>query len=448
MRNRIQRLFGSARAFLISYFVFLIAISTVLLSLTASWNGQGSIGLLDAIFTATSAACVTGLMTISTADFTLFGQIVIMATIQFGGLGIILFSTIFVIQPAIKMSLRNRSLIREYYVDQVDFNPGRIVRSIVVLTAGVQAVGALVLYYGFSRAGVERPIFASLFHAVSAFCNAGFSLFRESLEAHVHDALVTVPIMVLTVLGGIGFVVLDDLMRREGRVAGRRLTLHSRLVVGVTASLISLGALLFFVFEYGGAFSEFTPLERASAALFQSVTTRTAGFNTVPQELLSYPARTLSLALMFIGGAPGSIAGGIKVTTFALVLFAAVFGTNRQGEIEISDRRIPAELIAKAHGLFFKALGLLFLAVLALTLSERDMIAEGFAFSDVVFESVSAFATVGLSTGITSELSAAGRVVIIFTMFAGRIGLIALAMPRSLLAKPLVHYPTGEVIVG
>lgn len=476
-------MFTSARALLFGYFGILIAVSSVLLALPAAWQDSGSVSALNAVFTATSAACVTGLITVNTANFTVFGQLVILFTIQFGGLGIILFSTIFVIQPAVRMSLRNRSLIREYYVDQVDFDPGRIVRAIVAVTFTLEAIGAVVLYIGFARLGVEEPGFHAIFHAVSAFANAGFSRFADSLEGFVYNESITVPVMVLTVLGGLGFVVLDDLMRKgrnrfamirrtlrarlssgettsrlihpsarsgpeRSRGATHRLTLHTRIVLSVTAVLLVGAALAYFALERGAAYGDMTTLEAMSASIFQSVTPRTAGFNTVPQGALGYPARTFTLALMFVGGAPGSIAGGIKVTTFALVFLAAVFGTNPQGEVEVGKRRIPAELVAKAHGLLFKAFGLLFLALLALTITERTLLSGDFGYADIVFEAFSAFGTVGLSTGVTSELSSGGRVVIIVTMFAGRLGLIALAMPRAVTARKLVRYPTGEIMIG
>ncbi len=448
MQNRLRRLFGSARALLYGYFLVLIAVSTVLLALPYAWPQPGGIAVLDALFTATSAAAVTGLITVNTADFALFGQLVILATIQLGGLGIIFFSTVFLIQPALKMSLRSRSLIREYYVDQVDFDAGRIARSILLVVVAVQAAGALALVAGFATVGAERPVLNAAFHSVSAFNNAGFSLFADSLERFVAEPAITVPVMLLVVLGGIGFVVLVDLLRKTAGGRRHRLALHTNVVLSVSVVLIMVAAAAFFVFERHGAYAGLSDGEAGMASLFQAINPRTAGFNTVSQDMLGYPARTVTKLLMFIGGAPGSIAGGIKVTTFALVLFAALFGTNRDGDLEFAERRIPAELLAKAHALLFKALLLLFMAVVALTISERSLLASGFEYSDVLFEAVSAFGTVGLSTGVTPNLSEAGRIIIILTMFAGRVGLIALAMPRGILAKPRVGYPTGEIIVG
>lgn len=448
MYDRLSRLFESAKALLIGYFLVLIAVSSVLLALPVAWSGDGGIGVLNAVFTATSAACVTGLITMNTAYFSVFGQIVIMITIQFGGLGIILFSTVFVIQPVARISMRNRSLIREYYIDQVDFNPARIVRAILVVTFVLQAIGALALYAGFVTLEVEHPGFNAVFHAISAFCNAGFSLFADSLEGFTHAERITVPVMALTVLGGIGFVVLDDLYRKARVGRGHRLTLHSKVVLVTTAALIVTGTVGYLLLEYHGAYAGMETGQALSASLFQSVTPRTAGFNTVGQELLGAPARTLTLGLMFTGGAPGSIAGGIKVTTFVIVLLAALFGTNKDGELVLARRRLPAELVAKAHGLFFKAIALLFVAIIALTITERHLPATTFDYSDLLFEAFSAFGTVGLSTGLTPELSAAGRVVVILTMFAGRVGLIALAMPRGMAARGPVRYPTGEIMVG
>ena len=446
--ERLRRFIGSGRAFLFSYFIAVITIGSVLLSLPAAWPGPGGIRIIDAVFTATSAVCVTGLITVNTAEFTRFGQTVIMLIIQAGGLGIIAFSTIYLVIPVSRMSLRSSTIIQEYYVDQVDFDPKRIVRSIVRFTVAVQAAGVILLGVAFSHAGIEAPLFTAVFHTISAFCNAGFSTFPDSLERFVFNHAVTLPIMALIIVGGIGFVVLQDLT--SGRVRGRRRSLHTKVVLATTAALIVLGTVLFFAFERGdGVFAGMSSGRAAMAALFQSVTPRTAGFNTVDQGALSPASLLLTIVFMFTGGAPGSVAGGIKVTTVLVVLAAAVVIADENGDIRLGQRRIPASLVGKAHGLLIKALLIVLVSSLLLTITERALLHEGTALVVLLFEAFSAFGTVGLSMGITDSLSDAGKLVIIFTMFAGRVGLISLAMPRTRRrGERLIGYPTGEILIG
>ncbi|TVR29725.1 MAG: Trk family potassium uptake protein [Spirochaetaceae bacterium] len=445
----LQRLYSSGSALMLTYFVFIIAVGSVLLALPQATPQSGGMRYIDALFTATSAACVTGLITVNTAALSRFGQTVIMTLIQAGGLGIIAFSTIYLVIPVSRISLRSSSIIQQYYIDQVDFNPRRIVRSILVFTFTVQAIGAVMLYGSFSRSEVDAPLFAALFHAVSAFCNAGFSTFADSLERFVFDHDVTLTIVLLIVVGGIGFVVLQDVLAKL-RDRRRRLALHTRVVLLATAGFIFIGTVLFLALERGsGVFAEMTSVQAGMAALFQSVTPRTAGFNTVAQNELSPSAILLTTTLMFSGGAPGSVAGGIKVTTVLIILAAAILGTDENGDLQLGRRRIPARVVSKAHGLLVKALLIVVISSMLIAISEHSLIREGTALKTLLFEVVSAFGTVGLSLGITHLLSDAGKVVIICTMFAGRVGLISLAMPRQRArGERLIGYPTGEVLIG
>jgi trk system potassium uptake protein TrkH len=448
-----KELLGSGRFLLFFYFAVVILVGTVLLSLPAAWPGPGRIAVLDAVFTAVSAACVTGLITVNTAQFSLFGKLVILAVIEAGGLGIIAFSTLYLWRPGARISLRNRKLIRDFSLDAVEFEPRRILRGILLWTFGVQLVGSVALYVGFSRTGVETPFLSSVFHAVSAFCNAGFSLFPDSLERFGDAPAITGTIMVLIVFGGVGFVVLEDVRKR---VLGRRLrlTLHSRVVLAGTAVFILLGTLGYLwllpadaappqaaAASAGGA--------RLSAAVFQSVTTRTAGFSTIPQGEMPLPAQFLTLMLMLIGGAPGSTAGGLKVTTVVLVLTAALTGTDRQGELQLGRRRVAPDIVRNAFAFSVKGTLLLGIAIFALLLAQRVTPGGQWAFTDVVFEAFSAFGTVGLSTGLTPDLTVAGKVVVIVTMIAGRLGLISLVMPVDRAEKRhAIDYPRGRVLLG
>lgn len=454
-----NRFLQSGRFLLFSYFGVVILVGTVLLSLPVAWPGPGRVAVLDALFTSVSAACVTGLITVNTANFSLFGKLVILAVIEAGGLGIIAFSTLYLWRPGARISLRNRQLIRDFSLETVEFKPRRILRGILLWTFGVQIVGAVFLYAGFSRAGLETPFLTSVFHAVSAFCNAGFSLFPDSLERFGGAPVVTGSVGVLIIFGGVGFVVLEDVRKR---VLGRRmrLTLHSRVVLAATAVFILLGTLgyLWLLPGDAGAASSVAPDAsgaaagaggRLSAALFQSVTTRTAGFNTIPQGDMPLPAQFLTLMLMLIGGAPGSTAGGLKVTTVVLVLSAALTGTDRQGELQLGRRRVAPNTVRNAFAFAVKGTLLLGVAIFALLLAQKVTPGGQWAFTDVVFEAFSAFGTVGLSTGLTPDLTAAGKVVIIATMIAGRLGLISLVMPANRREKQhAIEYPRGRVLLG
>ncbi|MFW5728041.1 MAG: TrkH family potassium uptake protein, partial [Spirochaetota bacterium] len=367
MVSSFRRLLRSGQALLFGYFFVVIAVASVLLRLPYAWPEPGGIAYLDALFTAVSAACVTGLITVNTADFTLFGQIVILATIQAGGLGIIAITTLYLARPGARMSLKSRKLIREYYVEAVEFDPRGILRSVLLVTFAIEAVGAVVLVLLFRSLDVPGATFAGIFHAVSAFCNAGFSLFRDSLEGFSGAVGVNLTVMLLIVVGGLGFVVVHDVYdwftkRRH------RLSLHSGVVLSTAVVLVVLGALFYLLFgfhEEGASWGT-----RVLQALFQSVTTRTAGFNTLPQNTLSQPAYLQTLGLMFVGGAPGSTAGGIKVSVFALVVIAALGGTNRDGETRIGRRRVPMEVLANAYGFVVKALLIVLAATAALMITE------------------------------------------------------------------------------
>ena len=441
-----RKFFPTSTFVLFSYFIVAILVGSVVLSFDVMWGGERPLRYLDALFTAASAVCVTGLITVDTALYTVAGQIVIAALIQAGGLGIIVFTTLYLTATRGRMSFADRRLVRDYYVQSVEYEPRRIVRTVVGVTVAVEIVGAAVLYAGFSRSGTESPLFAAVFHSISAFCNAGFSLFSDNLEGFANVRLVTVPVLALIVIGGVEFVVLQDVAKRFFK---RRhvLSAHAKVVLTTTGGLIIVGALLILATEAGtGTLDDGG---RVWNAVFQSVTPRTAGFNTVPQDELRLGTKLVTMALMFIGGAPGSIAGGVKVTP-VLLLFAVVFlGADQHGEVRIFRRRMPEKLVAKAQLFILKAALILTASVFALSLTESLAAEEPKAFLDIAFEALSAFATVGLSTGITSSLTDLGKTVVILTMFAGRVGLISLALPKpGRFRESGVDYPTGEVLLG
>ncbi|MFW6312381.1 MAG: potassium transporter TrkG [Spirochaetota bacterium] len=438
----------SSKLLLYGYFALLMLVGAVVLWIVPSWAGEGRLGFLDALFTSVSAVAVTGLITVNTASFTLAGQTIILVLIQLGGLGIIAFSTFHLTMARRRISLQRRAVIREYFIESLEHEPRRILRNIVLSTAAIELLLATALLPGFLESGTARPYFTAVFHAVSAFCNAGFSTFADSLEGFTGNAAITVPIMVGLVAGGLGFVVYQDLARR---VIRRRyvLSLHTKLVLVTSGALIVLGLVFYLIVESRGALAGLEGGERLLAALFQSVTPRTAGFNTIPQSQLSAPGTALTLVLMFVGGGPGSIAGGVKVTTVFVIVWAALGRTDDSGDARVFRRKVSSPLVSRATLFVVRALMILVTSLFALGVTEVVIAGHDFGFRELAFETFSAFGTVGLSMGITGDLSAAGKLVIIVTMFVGRVGLISLAVPsKARHWRRLIDYPQGEVLIG
>ena len=343
-----------------------------------------------------------------------------------------------------RMSFRTRHFVQAYTLPVVEHDPFRMSFYIVTFTVAVELAGVLVLYPYF-RGRVDDPLFTSLFHAVSAFCNAGFSTFRTNFEEHRTSAHLLLTISALIVCGGLGFIVFVDMVKRA---AGWKsaLTFHSRIVILSTAVLIAVGAVLFYVFEAPNTMAGLGVGQRVVNALFQSITPRTAGFNALRQGDLAQPSQVLTMLLMLIGGSPGSAAGGIKTSTAFLVLLQLVARRDRHGEIAVFDRKLSSSSLSDALLFAVRALCLLFAGLFLLLVFESR---SGMSVIALAFESVSAFATVGLSMGVTPGLSSAGKLVIIATMFIGRVGLISLASrdtrPR---VTRVVDYPQGEVLIG
>ncbi|MBN2553987.1 MAG: hypothetical protein JXB06_14515 [Spirochaetales bacterium] len=443
-----KRVLQSEKLFLFSYFLAVISLGTLLLFIPFSWGGAGRLAFIDALFTATSAVCVTGLITVDTPTYSTIGQVVILLLIQAGGLGIITFSTIYLARPRGRISLIRHRVIRGYYLESSGLDTKAIIRRIVAVTFGFELIGALILYPGFGDTVPQNRLFVSLFHAVSAFCNAGFSLFSNNLESYTTNAVVSLTVMALIVFGGLGFVVLRD-AAATGMVKQKRMSLHSKIVFLMTGILLVFAAGFYLAFEAGRSMAALGPGEKIVAALFQAATPRTAGFNTIPQGNLSTPSKTFTMLLMFIGGGSGSIAGGIKVNTFFIVLLMLFQGPDSRGEVTVFKRKIAGDRVFHATMFMLKALLLLFGSFLALTITELWAAGHRVDAFSLIFETFSAFGTVGLSLGATPDLTAAGKLVLVVTMFMGRIGLLALAIPRS---RPypvhVLDYPQGEVLIG
>jgi trk system potassium uptake protein TrkH len=432
-------------------FVILIAVSTALLKLPAATPPDRPIGWIDALFTATSAVCVTGLVVRDTATgFTPFGQTVIGASIQLGGLGIMIFGSTLALLFGARLSFRENltlsSALSEYPAHRI----ARFVGFIVLTTLTIVLIGAVanfVMWPGGSEMPLARRAGMAAFHSVSAFCNAGFDLTGESLVPMRSGPLPYLGAMPLIILGGLGFLVLDDLRgwasaTRAPGMRRPRLTTHTRLVLITTATLLVAGAAVIFVAQLK---TPGTGLgQRLLDAAFMSTTARTAGFNTVPMDELQPGSRFMIMILMTIGGSPGSTAGGVKTVVIA-VLAIGVYSTIRgRDEVELFGRSLPDALVKKAAAVAFAFLSLIAVVTLTLDLTER------IPFEPLFFEVISAASTTGLSLGVTDQISPAGRCVLAATMFAGRVGLLALLASLIVGGGPAGAYrfPRDSVSLG
>lgn len=423
------------------YFVIIMLGSLFLMLPAATTNGQG-LGAVDAVFTATSATCVTGLIVVNTKEaFTIFGSTVIMFLIQIGGLGIMSMSTLFAFVVGKKISLKERLIIQEDLNQYQISGMVRLVQYLLGFTFAIEGTAAAILFLRFSQDYTFwRSIYLSIFHAVSAFNNAGFDLFGSSLEGFTGDITVNFVIMALIILGGIGFGVM---MEAYNRIKFKKTTLQTKIVIVMTLVLLIFGFITFFILEYNNTLAGLPLLDKTLGAMFLSVTPRTAGFNTVPTGALKQSSLFLIIVLMFIGASPGSTGGGIKTTTFGVILVTMKNMITGKEDMEIYNRRFEKQIIYKAFTITMLAAALVILVTTLL------LIIEDFPFIDALFETVSAFGTVGLSTGITGQLSDISKVLITVTMFAGRVGPLTLAVAiGEKQRKGTYHYPTEKVMVG
>ncbi len=409
----------------------------------------------EALFTAASAVCVTGLVVLDTGrDFTLQGQLIILTLIQLGGLGILTFSSWLLLAMGRRLSVHGSEAMFSAFTAQRRLDLRRLIGRVVVFTVVVEAVGCLFLWVRFQW--VLPPIeafYQAFFHAISAFCNAGFSLNSDSLMAYKSDLTVNAVIMGLIILGGLGFIVQAELFERARKKNAKpRLTLHTRLVLVVTLFLWLFGAVCFYVMERSNVLREVSPGTRVLASLFQSATCRTAGFNSVDTAQLAAPTLLFMLFLMFVGASPGSTGGGIKTTTFGILMMLVVGRLRGRRNVELMGRQVPSAQVSKALGVLVIG-GVSFAAVL-FGLQITESIHFGLPwmrshFLDYAFETVSALGTVGLSTGMTPLLSVPGRVIVVLAMFVGRLGPLTVAY--SLIgerAGARYEYPEENVMVG
>lgn len=404
---------------------------------------------INALFTSTSATCVTGLVVRDTGiDFTRFGQVVIMLLIQVGGLGFMTMATLFAMVFKRKISLKDRLLLQEAMNQNTMEGIVRLIRKVLTYSLLIELCAALVysVRWAFDMP-IGRAVYFGIFHAVSMFNNAGFDLFGEyrSLTLFVDDPVVNLVTMFLIVSGGIGFVVISDLTGFRNNRQKWKLSLHSKVVLSMTAALIVIGTLVIFVFEFTNS-KTLAPLGwggKIWGSLFQSVTPRTAGANTLDIGALRQATQFFMIILMFIGASPGSTGGGIKTTTFTILVGAVLAMIRGREELVLFRYRLAQERIHKAITVTMFALFLIIVVTMILSATEDA------SFLSILFETTSAFGTVGLSMGLTAKLSVIGKVLISLTMFAGRLGLLTLAYalgPKK--EKELYRHPEGKMIIG
>lgn len=444
-----------AAAFILSFLV-LIVFGTALLMLPDMTRAPGSMPFLEAVFTATSAVCVTGLIVVDTATyFTIKGQLIILVLIQLGGLGILSFASFFTLIFRQGVGIRHQVMLQDFLSSESLLTARDLIRQIVFMTFFIELVGFLLIFGTWGTdvkfTSIDQKIFFSAFHSVSAFCNAGFSVYSNGLyEEVVRNAYVMhLVIAGLVILGGIGFPVIQDIfspkrLRERLRNPWRDWQLGTKIAVYVSAALLLFGTVAFYLLERENTLANGNFMEALITSFFQSTITRTAGFNTVDIGALRMPTYIIVIFLMFIGASSGSIGGGIKTSTFFLVIASTLATVRGRMKLEIGKNYISNTLVFRALSIFVFAAGINTVGVLLLTITE-----PGMDLIDLIFEQVSAFATVGLSTGITAQLSDVSRIIIIFSMFIGRVGTLTFALAFS--SRAITHsyqYPKATIMVG
>ena len=431
-------------------FLGLILLGSVLLSLPISATDGKAVPYLDALFTATTATCVTGLVTVPTVStWSIFGQAVILILIQIGGLGVITIISAVMILLNKRMGIGNRLLLQDAFNLNSLSGIVHFVKRVMWGTFLVEGIGALCYMPVFVPEFGWRGIWISVFTSISAFCNAGIDIIAEnSLCNYATNPIVNLNTALLIILGGIGYIVWWDVLQtsRKRRRGFRHLTLHSKIAIVTTAILTLGGGLLIFLFEYQNPLTigNMSLFDKMQVSLFQSVTTRTAGFATVPQQDLTNASSILSLLLMFIGGSPVGTAGGVKTVTIAVLAVSAMATIQNKHEVTLFDRHISKQAVKKSVAVIAMSFGIMFISTLLLSaVSSADTL-------DILYETVSATATVGLTRNLTPQLGSMGKIVMIGTMYLGRVGPISLALALNSSRKKtnIITHPTEEISVG
>lgn len=446
---RISRI-NQTQAIVIGFAAIIFA-GSIILNLPISSKDGHSIGFINALFTATSAVCVTGLVVVDTyTHWTVFGQIVILMLIQVGGLGFMTLATLFSLALGRKISFKERLLIAESLNQYSPQGMVKLIKDILLGTLLFEGIGAAILSARFAgQYGIKEGIYKGVFHSVSAFCNAGFDLMGlhgrfASLTPYVEDPVVNLTIMLLIIIGGLGFAVWEDIYRTRNFI---ELRLHTKLVLVVTAFLLIVGFIFFLGLEYSNE-RTLQPLSfkgKILASMFQSVTSRTAGFNTLSLTDLTDSSKLITMILMFIGGSPGSTAGGIKTATAGVLLFTVISVLRGCKDVNIFKKRLEIEVILRSLAILVLSFIVIISTTVVLSIFEEATLVEH------MFESISAFGTVGLSLGITPIIGNVGKAALIITMFLGRIGVLTMGMAitvRMQKSEVKLKYPEAKILVG
>lgn len=434
-------------------FAAVILIGAILLSLPIATQTGERTSFLDSLFTATSAVCVTGLVVVDTAThWNFFGQIVIIILIQTGGLGFMTITTLFSLIVKKRINLKERLLIQES-LNQIDLSGlVKLTRYILLMTFVIEGIGALILSTVFiPQFGFIRGSWYSIFHAISAFCNAGFDLMGNvtgpysSLMYYVNNTTITLAISALIILGGLGFPVILDIVKNK-KIS--KLNMHSKIVLISTSILIVVGMLFILIVEYKnvGTLGNLSLKGKILASLFQSVTIRTAGFATIDLTILHQATLFIMMIFMFVGASPASTGGGVKTTTIAVLILTVKSFLLGKEDIEVFGRRITSSTVRKSVGIFFVGVLAVLTGILLIVLIEPE-----FDLLEASFEVVSALATVGLSIGGSSNLTSIGKLLIVIYMFMGRVGLLTIFLAlvaKNTVNKQQIRYPEGRIIVG
>jgi trk system potassium uptake protein TrkH len=429
-------------------FAFIILMGALLLTLPMSVrSGKGN--FLTSLFTATSATCVTGLVAADTyQNWTLFGQLVILCMIQVGGLGFMTIGAYIAVLLKKRIGLHEREQLQESVNTLEIAGVVRLVKQIVQGAVFIELIGAFILAFRFiPKFGFRRGIYFAIFHAVSAFCNGGFDLMGineaySSLVSYEGDVVVNLVVVSLIVVGGIGFVVWDDVKRNKWNF--KKYLLHSKIVISTTLIITVVATILFLITENNASFAGMTPLEKFLGALFSSVTPRTAGFNTVDTASLSNAGKFLTMLLMFVGGSPGSTAGGVKTTTIVVLMAYAVAMVRNRQDINFFGRRLTEDVVKKANAVVIINMTLAMTAVIIIMVLQPSI-----AFENILFEVLSAIGTAGMTTGITRDLCVVSKLIIILLMYCGRLGSLSFALVFAQKKQQAdIRQPQEKIIVG
>lgn len=453
MKNKYRNKLTTTQIIMLSFLILILAGSVLLAMPFSAANGK-AVSYIDALFTATTSVCVTGLVTVPTVSaWSFWGQLVILLLIQAGGLGVITIVSMFMINLHKKIGLGDRMLIQAAFNLNTLSGLVKFVKNVVLGTFLVEGVGALLYMTVFVPEHGVRGVWISVFNAVSAFCNAGMDIISEnSLCEYALNPMVNMVTCLLIVFGGIGYIVWWDVIRvlrnfkKQGFACFKRMTLQSKLAISVTVFLIVAGAMAVFILEYNNPLTlgRQSVWDKLQLAFFQSITTRTAGFATVPQQNLKDATSVISLLLMFIGGSPAGTAGGIKTVTMLVLVASAVATIKNKNEVVLFNRKIPKEAVNKSVAIMSTSFATTFTAtILLLAVMNAGAL-------DVIYETVSATATVGLSRGLTTVLDLWGKIIIIITMYLGRIGPISLAIAFGTRKEKqnIISDPTEEIVIG